>query len=56
MITNRREKAVYAAIQTGYCHIDTAQSYMNEEAVGKVIAKSSVPRDELFITTQIKYG
>jgi len=47
------EQAVINAIQTGYRHIDTAQSYMNEEAVGKGITKSGVERSELFITTKI---
>lgn len=47
------EQAVFEAIQTGYRHIDTAQSYMNEEAVGHGISKAGVPREELFITTKI---
>ncbi|MBC1458124.1 aldo/keto reductase [Listeria newyorkensis] len=47
------ETAVQEAIQAGYRHIDTAQSYMNEEAVGRGIAKSGVAREELFITTKI---
>ncbi|MBC1443377.1 aldo/keto reductase [Listeria seeligeri] len=47
------EMAVIEAIKAGYRHIDTAQSYMNEEAVGKGIAKSGVSREELFITTKI---
>lgn len=47
------EQAVMEAIQTGYRHIDTAQSYMNEEAVGKGVIKSGVPREELFITSKI---
>jgi len=47
------ERSVYDAIQTGYRLIDTAASYMNEEAVGKAIRKSEVPRDELFITTKL---
>src|SRR3984885_11891478 len=47
------EKGVVDAIETGYRLIDTAQSYMNEEAVGKAIKKSSVPREELFITTKL---
>src|SRR5690606_31672298 len=40
-------------IETGYRLIDTAQSYMNEEAVGKAIKSSGVPREELFITTKL---
>lgn len=47
------EQAVREAIQAGYRHIDTAQSYLNEAAVGKGIATSGVPREELFITTKI---
>ncbi|EAG3842277.1 aldo/keto reductase [Listeria monocytogenes] len=47
------EQAVKDAIKTGYRHIDTAQSYMNEEAVGCGIAASGVDRKELFITTKI---
>ncbi|SFK70418.1 Aldo/keto reductase family protein [Marinilactibacillus piezotolerans] len=47
------EKAVKDAIKAGYRHIDTAQSYMNEEAVGKGIAHSDVPREELFVTTKV---
>lgn len=50
---NECERSVYDAIQTGYRLIDTAASYMNEEAVGKAIKKSGVPRDELFITTKL---
>lgn len=47
------ERSVYDAIQTGYRLIDTAASYMNEEAVGRAITKSGVPREELFITTKL---
>ena len=47
------EKAVLDAIESGYRLIDTAASYMNEEAVGNAIKKSGVPREELFITTKI---
>lgn len=47
------EKAVINAIKSGYRRIDTAQSYMNEEAVGKGISKSGVDRSELFVTTKI---
>lgn len=46
------EQAVLDAIQSGYRLIDTASSYQNEEAVGRAIAKSGVPREELFITTK----
>lgn len=47
------ERSVRDAIDTGYRLIDTAQSYMNEEAVGKAIKNSGVNRDELFITTKL---
>jgi diketogulonate reductase-like aldo/keto reductase len=47
------ERSVLDAIETGYRLIDTAQSYMNEEAVGKAIKRSGVAREELFITTKL---
>ena len=47
------ERSVVDAIDTGYRLIDTAQSYENEEAVGKAIKRSGVPRDQLFITTKL---
>ncbi|RZK37801.1 MAG: aldo/keto reductase [Hymenobacter sp.] len=47
------ERSVVDAIETGYRLIDTAQSYMNEEAVGKAIKASGVAREELFITTKL---
>lgn len=47
------ERSVIDAIETGYRLIDTAESYMNEEAVGKALKKSGVARDELFITTKL---
>src|SRR5690349_9646911 len=47
------ERSVVDAIETGYRLIDTAQSYGNEEAVGKAIKRSGVPREDLFITTKL---
>lgn len=47
------KQAVLDAIDAGYRLIDTAQSYGNEEAVGKAIQETSVPRSELFITTKV---
>ncbi|MFR5265118.1 aldo/keto reductase [Clostridium sp.] len=47
------ERAVLDAIDSGYRLIDTAQAYGNEEAVGNAIKKSTVPREELFITTKV---
>jgi len=47
------EQTVAAALEVGYRLIDTAAAYMNEEAVGKAIKKSGVPREEIFITTKL---
>ncbi len=47
------EQSVYDAIMAGYRLIDTAASYLNEEAVGRAIKRSGVPREELFITTKL---
>jgi 2,5-diketo-D-gluconate reductase A len=47
------EQSVYEAIQAGYRLIDTAAAYGNEEAVGRAIQRSGVPRNELFITTKL---
>lgn len=47
------EQAVYDALMAGYRLIDTAASYLNEEAVGRAIKRSDVPREELFITTKL---
>lgn len=47
------ERAVSEALAAGYRSIDTAASYQNEEAVGRAIAASGVPRDDLFITTKL---
>jgi len=45
--------SVKAALEVGYRSIDTAAVYGNEEGVGKAIAESNVPREELFITTKV---
>ena len=47
------EEAVVQAIDTGYRLIDTAAAYGNEEAVGRAIRRSGIPREELFITTKL---
>ncbi|WP_423217175.1 aldo/keto reductase [Streptococcus equinus] len=47
------ERVVSDAISVGYRSIDTAQAYMNEEAVGNAIRKSGIAREEFFITTKI---
>jgi diketogulonate reductase-like aldo/keto reductase len=46
------EDAVRWALEAGYRHIDTAQAYGNERSVGRGLAASGVPRDEVFITTK----
>lgn len=50
---NQCEQSVSDAIESGYRLIDTAAAYMNEKAVGEAIKKSSIPREELFITTKL---
>jgi 2,5-diketo-D-gluconate reductase A len=47
------ERSVAEALRVGYRLIDTAAAYGNEEAVGRAIQKSGVPRQELFITTKL---
>ncbi len=47
------EQIVLDALEVGYRHIDTAMIYRNEAAVGRAIAKSGIPRDELFVTTKL---
>jgi 2,5-diketo-D-gluconate reductase A len=47
------ERSVVDAIGSGYRLIDTAQSYLNEEAVGRAIKRGGVPRSDLFITTKL---
>ncbi|MFD5752344.1 aldo/keto reductase [Streptomyces sp. NPDC127033] len=45
--------AVLAALETGYRSIDTAAVYGNEAGVGRALADSGIPRDELFVTTKL---
>lgn len=47
------ERAVIAAIETGYRLIDTAASYQNETQVGNALKRSGIARNELFITTKL---
>lgn len=47
------EAASLAALEVGYEHIDTANAYMNEKAVGRAIAKSGVDREKLFVSTKL---
>ena len=47
------ENSVLDAIEAGYRLIDTAAAYQNEEAVGRAIKRSGIPREKLFITTKL---
>ena len=47
------ERCVLDALKVGYRHIDTAQSYFNEEEVGNAIVKSGIPREEIFLTSKV---
>ena len=49
-------RAVTTALEAGYRLIDTAQGYDNEQGVGEAVARSDVPRDEIFITTKLVNG
>lgn len=53
MSNEEAEESVLLAIRAGYRLIDTATSYGNEEAVGRAIKKSGIPREELFITSKL---
>ena len=50
------QRVVEQALEVGYRHIDTAQMYRNEEGVGRAIAASGIPRDELYVTTKLNNG
>ena len=50
---DKTEELVTEALKVGYRHIDTAAIYGNEEGVGRAIAKSGIPREELFIATKL---
>jgi 2,5-diketo-D-gluconate reductase A len=50
---DQTEQAVIEALSRGYRSLDTARSYLNEEEVGRAIAASGVPRQELFVTTKL---
>jgi 2,5-diketo-D-gluconate reductase A len=45
--------AVAVAFDAGYRHIDTARIYGNERGVGRAVAASGLPRDEIFVTTKV---
>jgi len=48
-------KAVSSGIDAGYRHVDTAEMYKNEAAVGAGVRAASVPRGEVFVTTKVWY-
>ncbi len=47
------EEAVGTALDMGYRHIDTAEMYGNEDAVGAALAGTRIPRGEIFLTTKV---
>lgn len=47
------KNACLSALQLGYRHIDTAQIYQNEEAVGQAIAECGLPRESVFVTSKV---
>ena len=47
------ERCVSDALSVGYCLIDTAQAYFNEEGVGEAVAKSGIKREDLFLVTKV---
>ncbi|MCI6043074.1 aldo/keto reductase [bacterium] len=50
---NEVETAISYALESGYRLIDTASVYKNEDGVGRAIKSSSIPREDLFITTKV---
>ena len=52
----RTAAIVGLALELGYRHIDTAQSYGSEQGVGKAIAASGIPRNELYVTSKLSNG
>lgn len=47
------KESVLKALEAGYRHIDTAQSYFNEEQVGEALKETPIPREDIFITTKV---
>ena len=47
------ERAVTEALEVGYRHLDTAAAYQNEEAVGRALARSAIPRGDIWVTTKL---
>jgi 2,5-diketo-D-gluconate reductase B len=46
-------RSFFQAPELGYCYIDTARMYNNEEKIGEALQQSGVPRSELFLTSKI---
>jgi diketogulonate reductase-like aldo/keto reductase len=53
MTDEEAEQSIYEALKAGYRLIDTAASYRNEEAVGRGVKRSGVPREEIFVTSKV---
>jgi diketogulonate reductase-like aldo/keto reductase len=51
--TAKYRHAVHTALARGYRHIDTAQTYRNEKAVGSAIRRSGIAPDEIFLTSKL---
>ncbi|HEX3546288.1 MAG TPA: aldo/keto reductase [Mycobacterium sp.] len=47
------ERAVSTALEAGYRHVDTAAAYGNEREVGSAVAKSGLPREDVYVTTKL---
>jgi len=52
---SRAKSWILTALQAGYRHIDTAQAYGSEKAVGDAIRESGIPRDQIFVTTKLPW-
>lgn len=52
MVGEECERAVRSALEVGYRHVDTAENYENEDAVGKAVRESGLDRGEIFVTTK----
>jgi 2,5-diketo-D-gluconate reductase A len=50
------QRAVEAAFEVGYRHVDTAAAYYNEAGVGAAVRASGLPREEVFVTTKLRNG
>lgn len=48
--------SVLQALEAGYRHIDSAQAYRNEEAVGQGVAESGVRREDIFVSKECSFG